>query len=187
MSGRSHSLLFWLTGAVRNAVLFLFILSAKACRKGVSGLSKIAETVEKLIKSTVEGTGNELWDVRFVKEGASYFLRVFIDKEDGVGIDDCVEVSHAIDPLLDEADPIDVSYCLEVSSPGIERELTRKEHFEKMRGRAVKVGLYKALNGQKEITGTLEDYDGGITLSLDGEKTYLEKGLFSSVRLFEEF
>ena len=97
-------------------------------------MANAAERVYTLIKQTVEQQGVQLWDVRFVKEGASWYLRVFIDKEDGINIDDCTNVSHAIDPIIDEADPIDKSYYLEVCSPGIERELVRLEHFEKFIG-----------------------------------------------------
>ena len=97
-------------------------------------MASAAERVYSLIKETVEEQGVELWDVRFVKEGASWYLRVFIDKQDGITIDDCTNVSHAIDPVIDEADPIDKSYYLEVCSCGIERELSKPEHFEKVLG-----------------------------------------------------
>ena len=92
-------------------------------------MAKTEDVVYGLIEPVVQSLGVTLWDVRFVKEGASYYLRVYIDKEGGVGIDDCVAVSHAIDPVIDEADPIDKQYYLEVCSPGIERELTRDRHF----------------------------------------------------------
>ena len=90
-------------------------------------MANSAERVYELIKDAVEAEGVRLWDVRFLKEGASWYLRVFIDKPEGISIDDCTNVSHAIDPIIDEADPIDVSYYLEVCSPGIERELTRQQ------------------------------------------------------------
>ena len=93
-------------------------------------MANSAEKVYELIKDTVAAEGVGLWDVRFLKEGASWYLRVFIDKPEGISIDDCTNVSHAIDPIIDEADPIDVSYYLEVCSPGIERELTRRRHYE---------------------------------------------------------
>ncbi|MBE6740116.1 MAG: ribosome maturation factor RimP [Ruminococcaceae bacterium] len=149
-------------------------------------LANIAETVTALIKDTVEAQGVSLWDVRFVKEGADWFLRIFIDKEDGVSIDDCVNVSHAIDPIIDEADPIDRSYCMEVSSPGLERELTKPEHFVKMQGREIKVKLYKALDGSKEIKGTLVSFDANLVIKTeDGEKE-IEKSAVAKVYLFEE-
>lgn len=120
-------------------------------------MANSAEKVYELIKDAVAAEGVELWDVRFLKEGASWYLRVFIDKPEGISIDDCTNVSHAIDPIIDEADPIDVSYYLEVCSPGIERELTRHRHYEESVGKPVRLKLYKAYDGKKELTGTLEN------------------------------
>lgn len=133
-------------------------------------MASAAERVYSLIKETVESTGVELWDVRFVKEGASWYLRVFIDKADGITIDDCTNVSHAIDPVIDEADPIDKSYYLEVCSCGLERELVKPEHFAKVLGQTVKVKLYKAIDGVKEFTGMLLSCEENIVLEVDGEK-----------------
>lgn len=149
-------------------------------------MANIAETVTTLIKETVEAQGVFLWDVRFVKEGADWFLRIFIDKEDGVSIDDCVNVSHAIDPIIDEADPIDRSYCMEVSSPGIERELTRPEHFIKMQGRTIKAKLYKALNGSKEIKGTLVSFNEKLIIKTEDGENEIEKSAVAKVYLSEE-
>lgn len=146
-------------------------------------MAGVADKILLLIKDTVEAQNVTLWDVRFVKEGASYYLRVFIDKEDGVNIDDCTNVSHAIDPVIDEADPIDKSYYLEVCSPGLERELIRAEHFEWAKGREIKVKLYKAVGGSKEIIGTLLSFDGGINISTVSGEIYLEKKDFSTVKL----
>ena len=120
-------------------------------------MANSAERVYELIKDAVAAEGVGLWDVRFLKEGASWYLRVFIDKPEGISIDDCTNVSHAIDPIIDEADPIDVSYYLEVCSPGIERELTRRRHYEESVGKPVRLKLYKACDGKKELTGTLEN------------------------------
>ena len=130
-------------------------------------MANAAERVYSLIKETVENEGVELWDVRFVKEGASWYLRVFIDKQDGITIDDCTNVSHAIDPVIDEADPIDVSYYLEVCSPGIERELSREEHFHKVLGKKIKIKLYKALDGKKEFTGILKSFDEKVVIETE--------------------
>ncbi len=149
-------------------------------------MANIAETVTALIKDTVEAQGVSLWDVRFVKEGADWFLRIFIDKEDGVSIDDCVNVSHAIDPIIDEADPIDRSYCMEVSSPGIERELTRAEHFIKMQGRDITVKLYKALDGSKEIKGTLISFDDKLIIKTAENEYALEKSAVAKVYLNDD-
>ncbi len=146
-------------------------------------MAGVADKVFTLIKDTVEKENVNLWDVRFVKEGASYYLRVFIDKPEGINIDDCTNVSHAIDPVIDAADPIDKSYYLEVCSPGLEREITRPEHFLWAKGKEVKVKLYKAIDGKKEIVGTIADYDGGLKLNVDDGGIYLEKKDFSVVRL----
>ena len=129
-------------------------------------MANSAEKVYELIKDAVAAEGVGLWDVRFLKEGASWYLRVFIDKPEGISIDDCTNVSHAIDPIIDEADPIDVSYYLEVCSPGIERELTRRQHYEESVGKPVRLKLYKAYDGKKELTGTLENVgEDSVTLN----------------------
>ncbi len=156
-----------------------FVLKGEVCMA-----SNTADRVWSLIEETVKAQGVDLWDVRFVKEGASYYLRVFIDSENGIDIDNCVDVSHAIDPILDEADPISHSYCLEVSSPGLERELVRPEHFEKMKGEEVKIKLYRAVNGERQVKGTLLSYENGnLSVSVDGETVVLNKNDYSSVRL----
>lgn len=147
-------------------------------------MAGIADRVRALVEQAVISQGVELWDVRFVKEGASYYLRIFIDSEKGIDIDDCTNVSHAVDPILDEADPIDKSYYLEVCSPGLERELSRPEHFEKMMGQPVTAKLYRAQNGSKELKGTLAGYnDGNLTLDVNGESITLTKGDVASVHL----
>ena len=138
--------------------------------QGGNGMANAAEKVYDLIKSTVESQGVELWDVRFVKEGASWYLRVFIDKPDGITIDDCTNVSHAIDPVIDEADPIDKSYYLEVCSCGLERELSRPWHFEKVVGEEIKIRLYKAVDGVKEWRGKLAAFDEKVVLDIDGKE-----------------
>ncbi|MEE1053600.1 MAG: ribosome maturation factor RimP [Acutalibacteraceae bacterium] len=148
-------------------------------------MASIAEKVYALVKETVESCGVNLWDVRFVKEGASHYLRIFIDKPDGITINDCTDVSHAVDPIIDEADPIDGSYYLEVCSPGTERELTREHHFEYGIGKTVTVKLFKALDGKKEFTGVLKAYNGDLTLDTEkGEMTFA-KGSYSKVCICE--
>ena len=143
-----------------------------------------AERVYELIKDAVEAEGVRLWDVRFLKEGASWYLRVFIDKPEGISIDDCTNVSHAIDPIIDEADPIDVSYYLEVCSPGIERELTRSRHYEESLGKQVRLKLYRAYDGKKEITGTLEDVtEENVTLVTEGNALTVERKNISKANL----
>ena len=150
-------------------------------------MASVAEKVYGLIKPTVESCGVTLWDVRFVKEGASHYLRIFIDKPEGISINDCTDVSHAIDPVIDDADPIDGSYYLEVCSPGTEREIVRPHHFEYAIGKEVKVKLFKAIEGKKEFVGVLKAYDGDITLDIAGNENKFEKGSFSKGYIFEAF
>ncbi len=136
-------------------------------------MANAAERVYSLIEDTVNEQGVSLWDVRFLKEGANWYLRVFIDKPEGVSINDCAAVSHAIDPIIDEADPIDRAYYLEVCSCGAERELTRDRHFKAMLGKAVKVRLYKAVDSKKEIEGILLSADENIVISTEnGDMTF---------------
>ena len=144
----------------------------------VAAVWKIAEPIAREL-------GLEIWDIRFVKEGADWFLRIFIDKDGGVGIEDCERMSRAIDKPLDERDPIEQSYCLEVSSPGVERELTRETHFEACKGEKIKVKLIRAVNGVREFKGVLEDADGSrITLRLDdGSAMNFEKKETSYIKL----
>ena len=125
--------------------------------------SGTASAVWELAQPIVEGFGLKLWDVRYVKEGAQWFLRVFIDKEDGlVDIIDCENVSRAIDKPLDELDPITDNYILEVSSPGIERELILDSHFEQYIGADIMVKMIRPIEGiGKEFKGVLKDYNNG--------------------------
>lgn len=121
----------------------------------------VTATVRELITPVAERMGYTIWDVEFVREGARRVLRVTLDKPEGINIDDCEAFHRAIDPLLDEADPIDVSYYLEVSSPGAERELKYDFHFDACRGEKVEVRLFAPdETGQKSVTGPLEGYDG---------------------------
>jgi len=131
------------------------------------------ETVREIVAPFAEELGLDIWDIRFVKEGADWFLRIFIDKVGSVSIDDCVNFSHAIDKPLDDADPIEQSYCLEVSSPGLERELTRPEHFIKCLGKSVLVRLIRPIDGQRDFEGILEIYDeGNITVKTGDEEGF---------------
>ena len=136
----------------------------------------IAETVTELIMPTVNDLGCSLWDVEYVKEGARQVLRITIDKAEGVDINDCEAVHRAIDPILDEADPIPVQYYLEVSSPGVERELRLPFHFQVCLGSKVDVKLFTALDGKKQYTGILNSYnEENATIDVDGVIIPLEK------------
>ncbi len=120
-----------------------------------------------------EELGLILWDVVFEKEGACYYLKVFIDKEGGVGIEDCVNMSHALDEPLEKEDPIDRQYNLQVSSPGIERKLTKSFHFEYAMGDKVTLRLIRPFENKREFTGVLVDYSdkGDVTIQLDEENS----------------
>jgi ribosome maturation factor RimP len=145
-----------------------------------------AQKVSQLVLKPIEDLGLKLWDVRFVKEGASWYLRIFIDKEGGVGINDCTDVSHAVDPILDEADPIDVSYYLEVCSPGLGRELRSKEHFESFIGSEISLTLYKAREGVKTFRGILKQYNEGPVLEIDGENVSFTQSEVSKAKLCDD-
>ncbi len=129
----------------------------------------VAQTVEGLVRPTVEELGYLLWDVEYAKEGADWHLTVTIDKEGGITIEDCERVHRAIDPLLDEADPIEDAYYLNVSSPGIERILRTDAHLAASLGCRVELRLFSAIDGQKSATGILTAADGDC-VTLDGER-----------------
>lgn len=131
----------------------------------------IRDTVKELVLPTVTELGYTLWDVTYTKIGADYHLEITIDSEEGIGIDDCERVHRKIDPILDEHDPIEGFYYLEVSSPGIERELRTDEHIAIMLGAEVEAKLFSAKDGRKSFTGVLSAYeDGAVVLSADGEE-----------------
>ena len=149
--------------------------------------SSTAISVAELVRAPIEELGFVLWDVRYVKEGASWYLRIYIDSPDGISIDNCSDVSHLVDPILDEHDIISQSYFLEVCSPGLERELINPEHFEQMCGCKVKVKLIRPINGIREFAGTLKSYDGNVTIDTEnGEITFLRQSscLFASMIVF---
>lgn len=151
-------------------------------------MSKITEAVANLAKGVVEAEGCSLWDVEYVREAGSYYLRVYIDKPGGVSINDCEAISRTLDKLLDEADPIPDSYIFEVASAGAERELKRPSDFEAFLGSEVEVRTYKPINGQKAFVGTLEKYeDGAITLSSGKKQIRLEKQDIALVKLHVSF
>lgn len=150
--------------------------------------SNVVAHVENIAAPIAEKLGLSIWDIEFVKEGSTYFLRFFIDKNCGVGIDDCEAFSRAIDPVLDETDPIEQSYCLEVSSPGIERELKRDWHFEKYIGAMIKVRLIRPDDkGRRDLVGKLAAFDGEyVTIDLGGETLLFRRLETAYVRLCDE-
>lgn len=149
---------------------------------------KITEQVAQFARPVVEGLGCTLWDVEYVREGSERFLRVFIDKEGGVSINDCEAVSRALDPILDEKDPIPESYRFEVSSAGLERVLKRPGDFQQFMGSPVTVKLYRPRNGIKELPCVLAGYEDGKLTVTQGQETFtLEKSEVAQVRLRVEF
>jgi len=149
---------------------------------------RIVDAVENLAAPVVLAHGCTLWDVEYIKEGADRFLRVYIDKEDGVSINDCEAISVALDPMLDEADLIGEHYIFEVSSAGAERQLKKPRDFERCIGRDVTVKLYSPRDNQKEFAGVLTDYrDGQITIRTGEASVTFEKSQYSAVKLRIEF
>lgn len=130
----------------------------------------IAALCRRLAEPEVQALGLSLWDVRFVKEGASWYLRYVIDKDGGADLNDCVALSRRLNPLLDEADPIPGPYSLEVSTPGVERELTRPEHFAWCEGWAVVVRLFRPVNGEREFAGILMPLGEGGAVVIETEE-----------------
>ena len=147
-------------------------------------MSKITDKVAELARPIVEEEGCSLWDVEYVREAGSRYLRVYIDKQGGVDIDDCERISRRLDPVLDEADPIPESYVFEVGSAGIERELKRPGDFEAFLGSEVEVKLYQPMEGQKSFVGTLRGYEDGTTeIEVKGKIYRFQKQQTAQVRL----
>ena len=145
---------------------------------------EIEEKCTELVMPIIEAGNYDLWDVEYVKEGAEYYLRVYADKEGGIGIDDCVDISRKLEQKLDEEDFIKEAYILEVSSPGLTRVLKKDKEFEKSIGRLVDIKLYKALNGQKELQGTLKSFDEkSLTFNISDEDVAIDRNDISVIRL----
>ena len=148
-------------------------------------MAKVTDTVAALALPVVEEAGCSLWDVEYVKEAGTWFLRAYIDKEGGLSIDDCEAVSRPLSDLLDRRDPIEGSYTFEVSSAGADRALKKPEHFEKFQGEEIEVRLYRPREGRKEFIGRLKGYENGtVTLDMDGEEAVFTKQETALVRLY---
>lgn len=151
-------------------------------------MKKITDLVAELAAPAVAEQGCELWDVEYVKEAGTWYLRLYLDKEGGVDILDCEAVSRKVSDLLDEADPIEGSYTFEVSSAGCERPLKRPSDFARFMGSPVTVRLYQNLDGRKELAGTLRGYDdGAVTIEVGGKELRFEKNQVALCRLRVEF
>lgn len=135
------------------------------------------QTVFNLVEKEADDQGLKIWDVRFEKEGAGWYLRIFIEKDGGIGIEDCENFTRPVNKLLDDADPISQSYMLEIGSPGLERELIRESHFEASIGLPVRIRAIRDFGGEKEIVGLLGGFDKeNVTLVFPAETADEEDG-----------
>ena len=151
-------------------------------------MAKVTDVVASLALPFVEAAGCSLWDVEYVKEAGQWFLRIYIDKEEGVAIEDCEAVSRPLSDKLDEVDPIEGSYTFEVSSAGADRVLKKPEHFARFLDAEVEVKLYRPRDGRKEFVGLLKTYeDGNVTIEVSGQTLAFEKKEIALVRLYPRF
>ncbi len=151
-------------------------------------MAKADEALEKLALDVCERHGVYIYNTEYKKEGSEYFLRLYIDKDGGVTIEDCENVSREISPMLDDLTFIKEAYIFEVSSPGIDRALTRDWHFEKVMGEEIEIKLFAPLGGKKEITGVLTGYSDGVITVLENDKEItIEKSKAASIRLAFKF
>ena len=149
---------------------------------------KITELVAEVAAPVAQEQGCTLWDVEYVREAGQWYLRLYLDKDGGVDILDCENVSRRVSDLLDEADPIEGSYTLEVSSAGADRVLKKPEHFQRFCGEEVEVRLYRPKDGKKDFVGRLTGWaDGDITLELNGMPITFEKKEVAQTRLYPRF
>ncbi len=150
---------------------------------------KMTELVRELMEGFTADSGIGLWDVEFVKEGRDRFLRVYIDRqpENGeeryVSTDDCELVSRYLSEKLDELDPVEENYYLEVSSPGMDRALTRPEHFARFAGHEIEISLYRALDGRKKYSGVLEGLEGDTVAFTDADGARREIKLADTAKI----
>lgn len=150
--------------------------------------TNVEGVVTEVARPIAEGYGLELIDVEYVKEGASWYLRIYIDKPGGIGLDDCQAVSEEVGRKLDELDPIPGNYFLEVSSPGLERPLKRDREYEYFAGREAAVRLFEPVEGKKEFTGTLKGLvDGQVVLLVNGTEMSFPRDKISKAHLVARF
>lgn len=148
----------------------------------------IEEKVEQLIEKTINELGYELYDVEYAKEGKDYFLRIFIDKNEGIDLNDCEKVNDAVNPILDAADYIKEQYFLEISSPGIERTLRKDKHLKQNIGEKVEIKLFKPINKQKNIIGILKDYNAEqIEIEISEEVCKIDRKNISVIKTVYEW
>ena len=150
--------------------------------------TEIVDKVEELVTPIIDENDFELVDVEYVKEGANWYLRVYADKDGGITIDDCVLISRALEVKLDEEDFIQDAYILEVSSPGLGRQLKKDKDFKRSLGEKVECKLFKAINKQKEFEGILKDFtEETITLEVDETELIINRKEIAMIRLSIDF
>lgn len=151
-------------------------------------MASIEERVESLVQKKINELGYELYDVEYAKEGKDYFLRIFIDKPEGIDLNDCEKVNDGINDLLDQADYIKEQYFLEVSSPGIERTLRKDKHLEANLGSLVEVKLFKPIEKQKVIQGILKEFNKeSLLLEINDENIEIERKNISVIKTVYEW
>lgn len=147
-------------------------------------MTKVEKNIYELVHPITDELGYFLYDVLFVKEGKEYFLRIFIDKDSGIGLDDCEAVSNRVSDMLDEVDPISMAYNLEVSSCGLERHLRDENHYKAAIGKEVELNLFKQFDGTKQFVGILKDIcDGTITITTGDKNIDLKMDDVSSAKI----
>lgn len=151
-------------------------------------MASIEEKVEELVQSKVKELGYELYDVQYVKEGKDYFLRIFIDKPEGIDLNDCEKVSNEINPIIDKADYIKEAYFLEVSSPGVERVLRKDKHLEQNIGKEIEIKLFKPIENEKIQDGILKQYnEETITIEVNEEEKIIDRKNIALMKLKYNF
>ena len=146
-------------------------------------MAKIEEKVEELVTKPIDELGYKVYDVMYVKEGKDNYLRIFIDKESGISLDDCEKVNNTITDMLDEADIIKDQYFLEISSPGVERHIRKDKQLEEHIGKDINVRLFKPIDKQKELTGTLQKFDDEqVVLLINEEEITINRENISSMK-----
>lgn len=146
-------------------------------------MAKIEERVEELVTKPIDELGYKVYDVMYVKEGKDNYLRIFIDKESGISLDDCEKVNNTITDMLDEADIIKDQYFLEISSPGVERHIRKDKQLEEHIGKDINVRLFKPIDKQKELTGTLQKFDDEqVVLLINEEEITINRENISSMK-----
>ncbi|MDO5557873.1 MAG: ribosome maturation factor RimP [Clostridia bacterium] len=150
-------------------------------------MANIEQKIEELVKNNIEDLGYILYDVRYVKEAKDYFLKIFIDSDKGISLEDCEKVSNAISDTIDMADYIKEQYFLEVSSPGVERILRKTQHLSDNLGKNVEIKLFKPVEGKKEYVGILKNFDEDIITILGENEINLDKKNVAQIKIKYEW